>query len=127
MPRTKARPIEDPTERTTDLTAASVTVCRFDVRGAGALRVRLVGAGVLPKSGNVHPPPPPPPQPPPQLLDPLSPQPESLLLSALVLVQAEPPLEWPLPEMESLLALPLLLLLPVSLWPAFSCAYCATQ
>ena len=34
IPRTSARPTEDPTERTTDLIAASVTVWRLDARGA---------------------------------------------------------------------------------------------
>ena len=34
MPRTSARPTDEPTDRTTDFIAASATVCRLDGRGA---------------------------------------------------------------------------------------------
>lgn len=42
-PRTIARPTDEPTERTTDLIAASVTLWRFEVRGRGADWVRPRG------------------------------------------------------------------------------------
>ena len=46
MPRTIARPTDDPTERTTDLIAASATVWRFGGRGAAAAaRLRPIAAG----------------------------------------------------------------------------------
>ncbi len=45
MPRTSARPTDEPTERTTDLIAASATLCRLDARGRGAERDRELRDG----------------------------------------------------------------------------------
>jgi hypothetical protein len=47
MPRTRARPTDEPTERTTDLMAASATDCLFDARGARDCVRDLVEVGLL--------------------------------------------------------------------------------